>query len=71
MKLYKIITEFQSYKWYVFALHLIVFAWGVTDIILVKSAKVPALLFTGMLVIWCIIWTIGAFDYINYMKGKK
>ena len=71
MKLYKIITEFQSYKWFVFAPFVLLFAWGVVFDLLNKPAKVPFLLLLGYLVLWCIIWTIGAFDYINYMKGKK
>ena len=71
MKLYKIVTEFQNYKWYVFAPFVLLFSWGVTDKVLGKSPKVPTLLFLGLLLLWCIIWTIGAIDYIKYMRGKK
>jgi len=68
MKWYKIITEFQSYKWFLFVAFLIPFACGAILKILGKNPAVPSLIFLGMLILWFIIWMIGEIDYRSKYK---
>jgi len=63
MKWYKLITEYQKYRWYLFAYFAIVFAVGAVHVVLDKNVKIPALIFVGSLVVFFIFWLIAHFDY--------
>lgn len=70
MKLYKIITEFQSYKWSLFALFMIFFVLGAVLKSLGLNATIPVLICVGIVVVWCIIWLIGWIYYKRYIKRR-
>jgi hypothetical protein len=72
MKLYRIVTEYQKYKWVVRTPFLCLYAWGATMYFVnPPKAKLPTLLFFFLLLLWAVIWLIGWFSWKNYLtKGK-
>jgi len=71
MKWIKIITEFQSYKWYLFTCFAIPFTVGFILKALGRSPAIPTLIFVGELVIWLIIWIIATIKYRKWIKNEK
>jgi len=62
-----VITKFQSYKWYLFSLFVILFVWLVlNDAVFHVNAYVPGFGFVGLLIVWIIIWVIA--DYLHKKK---
>ena len=70
MKLYKIITEFQSYKWCAFAPFAVVFILGATLKLLGLNALIPTLIFLGMLILGVIIWIVGWISYKRFLQKR-
>jgi len=66
----RIITDFQSYKWYLFLAFAIVFVAGVVLELSGKDGGAAFILFTGMLVLWFIIWMIATVIYRKNLKDK-
>lgn len=53
----------EKSKWYVFTVFAVVFAWGAVLLLSDHNAKVPTLLFLGLLILWCIVWVIASHYY--------
>jgi len=66
----RIITNFQSYKWYLFLAFTIVFVAGVVLELSGKDGGAAFMLFTGMLVVWFVIWMIATVIYRKGLKDK-
>ena len=63
-----LITKFQSYKWYLFTPFAILILWGAILSAIGKSPKVPALIFSGLFILWCVVWIIAT---VIYRRGLK
>jgi O-antigen/teichoic acid export membrane protein len=66
----RIITNFQSYKWYIFIAFAIVFVAGVVLELSGKDGGAAFILFTGLLVLWFVIWMIATVIYRKDLKDK-
>lgn len=60
----------EKSKWYVFTVFAVVFAWGAVLLLSDHNAKVPTLLFLGLLILWCIVWVIASYYYRKELEKR-
>lgn len=58
-----IILNLQDYKWFLFAVFVILLAWGSIRLFRGKDARIPTFLFAGLLVLWAIVWIVASIFY--------
>lgn len=68
MNWYEFVIE--KSKWYVFTVFAAVFAWGAILLLSDHNAKIPTLLFLGLLILWCIVWVIASHFYRKDLERK-
>lgn len=60
----------EKSKWYVFTVFAVIFAWGAILLLSDHNAKVPTLLFLGLLILWCIVFVIASHFYRKQLEEQ-